>query len=167
VPFFVFVSVVSIMRNRGRKSWRHLKNWTIAVKCNWGDNQTRFVNRFLIFNFSCLTDQEMLVNLDTIFFTLQLLYLMFCWKIIRGANIRGFLLLHVKCLCTRTKIHSTPCICGHHMWRLRVALLRSIILTATRIPQVCFFFGVIILVTTSNVGSFMILEKTGKLGLLR
>jgi hypothetical protein len=28
-----------------------------------------------------------------------------CSKIIRGANIRGFLLLHVKCLCT--KIHST------------------------------------------------------------
>jgi hypothetical protein len=42
----------------------------------------------------------------TYFFILQLLYLRFCWKIIRGANIRGFLLLHVKCLCT--KIHSTP-----------------------------------------------------------
>jgi hypothetical protein len=42
------------------------------------------------------------------FFTLKLLYLIFCWKIIKGANIRGFLLLHVKCLCI--KIHSTPCI---------------------------------------------------------
>jgi hypothetical protein len=33
-------------------------------------------------------------------------YLKFCSKIIRGANILGFLLLHVKCLCI--KIHSTP-----------------------------------------------------------
>jgi hypothetical protein len=33
-------------------------------------------------------------------------------KIIRGANIRGFLVLHVKCLCT--KIHSTPCMYKEH-----------------------------------------------------
>jgi hypothetical protein len=45
-------------------------------------------------------------ELGTIFKTLQLLYLRVCSKIIRGVNIRGFLLLHVKCPCT--KIHSTP-----------------------------------------------------------
>jgi hypothetical protein len=39
-------------------------------------------------------------ELETIFKTLQLLHLRVCSKIIRGANIRGFLLLHVKCLCT-------------------------------------------------------------------
>jgi hypothetical protein len=45
--------------------------------------------------------------LGTVFKTLQLLYLIrLCSKIIRGANIPEFLLLHVKCLCT--KIHSTP-----------------------------------------------------------
>jgi hypothetical protein len=38
-------------------------------------------------------------ELGTIFKTLQLLYLRVCSKIIRGANIREFLLLHVKCLC--------------------------------------------------------------------
>jgi hypothetical protein len=42
--------------------------------------------------------------LGPIFKTLQLLYLIVYSKIIRGANIRGFLLLHVKCL--YTKIHS-------------------------------------------------------------
>jgi hypothetical protein len=37
-------------------------------------------------------------ELETIFKILQLLYLRVCSKIFRGANIRGFLLLHVKCL---------------------------------------------------------------------
>jgi mannose/fructose/N-acetylgalactosamine-specific phosphotransferase system component IIC len=45
-------------------------------------------------------------ELGTILKTLQLLYLRVCSKIIRGANIRGFSLLHVKCLCSKN--HSTP-----------------------------------------------------------
>jgi hypothetical protein len=45
-------------------------------------------------------DDKKTKELGTIFKTLQLLYLRVCSKIIRGANIRGFLLLHVKCLCT-------------------------------------------------------------------
>jgi hypothetical protein len=34
------------------------------------------------------------------------MYLRVCPKVVRGANIGGFLLLHVECLCT--KIYSTP-----------------------------------------------------------
>jgi hypothetical protein len=46
-------------------------------------------------------EEELERDLGTIIFTLQLLCLRFNWKIIRGANIRRFSLLHVKCLCTK------------------------------------------------------------------
>jgi hypothetical protein len=55
---------------------------------------------------------------------------MFCWKIIRGANIRGFLLLHVKCLCT--KIYSTPC-----MFKLKIVSLKHDLLYYNRPVQKC------------------------------
>jgi hypothetical protein len=63
-------------------------------------NYIVFYRKIFHFNiFSSLTEPEgvrIRKKLDTFFFTLQLLYLMLCWKIIRKATIRGFLLLHTR-----------------------------------------------------------------------
>jgi hypothetical protein len=108
VNFFFFVKRVHSLRNQQTRYVCQKMNFIVVGSHGY----YYFIRRFLIFNFSCLPETEgvrqyLEKDLGTFFFTLQHLCLRFCRKIIRGANIRGFSLLHVKCLCT--KIHSTPC----------------------------------------------------------
>jgi hypothetical protein len=86
-------------------------SYIVIFGCHLGYTSLCYFDKFFNFFFHhCVLPEDVKKQnkqeLGTIFKTLQLLYLRVCSKIIRGANIRGFLLLPVKCLCT--KIHSTP-----------------------------------------------------------